>query len=421
MVGIFGDVIMNPVEDIASLLGVAVEDDSPSPKGADKATWAKLSIDEDSNTPHKTVDNVATILENDPEYQSLCYNAHSNRMLFKGKMIEDNTIQIIRRDIEVRYYLTRPSKEVSDIVQMVATSNSIEPIRDYLNSLSWDGKERLTKLFENVFKAEVTDHTRPLIEAMSRKWWISLVARIMNPGCEVHSCLVLVGGKGIGKSSCMKILAGREWWSDSDLPIGHKNAQELLHSSGVWCWEFSEMSSLQGKSASVTKQFLTQAKDDYRPSYARFPVSRDRRTVFYATTNDFQFLSDGTDRRFWILNITEMMDLDYLHRWRDEIWAEALAAYQVGEDWFLDDEMEKQTLPIYQQAYLVEDPWAYEVIECVEKSTSKITIGDIMKSIELPVAQRHSGNSRRISQILRDAGYFKKVIRGKTYWSKGGE
>jgi predicted P-loop ATPase len=403
---------------VEELLGIAVVDDIPTPKEADKSTWDKLSIDEDKGTPFKSVDNLATILENDPKYTSLCYNAHNNRLLFNGKMIEDTTVQQIRRDIEVRYFLSRPSKEVSDIVQMVGSARQVEPIKDYLVNLTWDGEERITTLFEKVFKAEVSDDTRPLVEAMSRKWWISLVARIMQPGCEVHSCLVLVGGKGLGKSSCMKILASRKWWSDSDLPIGHKSAQELLHSSGVWCWEFSEMSSLQGKSASVTKQFLTQAKDDYRPSYARFPVCRDRRTVFYATTNDFQFLSDGTDRRFWILNIQEMMDFDYINTYRDQIWAEAMEAYRQGESWFLTDDMEKNVLPVYQQSYLVEDAWAYRVIECIEGSQKAVSTADIMQYIDLPVSQQHNGNSRRISQICRDLGYTKKIRRGRAYWAK---
>ena len=96
---------MSEIENIAELLGVAVVDDNPAPNGADPSTWSRLSIDEDTNTPHKTVDNLATILENDPVYASLCYNAHSNRMLYNGEMIEDNTIQVIRRDIEVRYFL----------------------------------------------------------------------------------------------------------------------------------------------------------------------------------------------------------------------------------------------------------------------------------------------------------------------------
>lgn len=409
---------MSEIENIASLLGVAVEDDDQAPRGADRATWARLAIDEDKGTPHKTVDNLATILENDPEYSSLCFNPHSNRMLFNGELIEDNTIQRIRRDLEVRYFLSRPSKEVADIVQMVATNNQVEPIKEYLLGLTWDGEERLTRLFEDVFKADVNDDTRPLIEAMSRKWWISLVARIMRPGCDVHSCLVPTGPKGTGKSSCMQIMTGRDWWSDSDLPIGHKAAPELLHSCEVWCWEFSEMSSLQGKSASVTKQFLTQAKDNYRPSYARFSVERDRRTVFYATTNDFQFLSDGPDRRFWIIHIKERMDLDYLRTHRDQIWAEAVAAYMAGEDWFLSQHMQDNILPIYQQSYLIEDPWAYRVISCIDNSPKGVTTADIMQDIELPVSQQHTGNSRRISQICRDMGYVKKIVRNKTYWSK---
>jgi putative DNA primase/helicase len=402
--------------ELAKQMGIELVDKPASPRNANPATWCQLSINDKTDTPHKTVDNVAIILETDPVYDSLSWNEHSDKILWKNERLSDKHIMQIRRDIEVRYMLSRPKKEIDDAVMMVAMSKPIEPIKDYLLSLKWDGKPRLHRLLIDAFSAEVFDSTEDLICGMSFNWFVSAVARILNPGCKADSCLILVGGKGMGKSTSMRVLASEQYFSDSFIDIVGKGGYELLHQTGAWIWELAEMHSLHGKSANAAKQFLSSPVDVYRPSYARHPVERKRRTIFCATTNDYQFLTDGAERRFYPIKITKPIDIDYLTTHRDQIWAEAVHYYQQPDScWWFDD---NTNLSHYQKAFIVQDPWAIRVIQCIEKSTIKCTTADIMIDLELPISQQHSGNSRRIAQICRDCGYEQTVVKGTTYWSK---
>ncbi len=64
-----------------------------APEGADIDTWDLLEkrdakYDKEGNLtsppkPYANRSNIAKILENDPEYRSLCYNDHSNKVKWK--------------------------------------------------------------------------------------------------------------------------------------------------------------------------------------------------------------------------------------------------------------------------------------------------------------------------------------------------
>ena len=79
-------------------------------------------------------------------------------------------------------------------------------------------------------------------------------------------------------------------------------------------------------------------------------VHRDdlvRQCVFFATTNETNFLKGVTgNRRFWTVECA--VDLVTKNVWRDlagerdQIWAEALHYYKQGEDLRLSDELERQ-------------------------------------------------------------------------------
>ena len=86
--------------------------------------------------------------------------------------------------------------------------------RDYLAGLQWDGTERLDALC-GVLHAEPSPINRTMVRAC---WFISAVARAMDPGCKCDTAMVLVGEQGVRKSTFYRVLAGR-WFSDTAVDI----------------------------------------------------------------------------------------------------------------------------------------------------------------------------------------------------------
>jgi len=389
-------------------LGVEVED-KKNPPSADIDTWDMLRKVQKRGTgmltPLNCRYNTATILRQDPRYNSLCYNEHSDKILLNDIMIDDAMMERIALEFEENYRYKVTDKALRASVIMVAQERTIEPIKDWLTSLpEWDGEDRIQWFFHNVLKAKVPDGTDKLVTEMSCKWFTSCVARVMAPGCKMDTCLVLVGAKGLRKSTALKVLASEEYFSDSNINISHKDSYELLHQSGVWIWELAEMHALQGKTAANAKQFLTSASDRYRPAYAKMPVQRARRTVFTASTNDYQFLSDGPERRFWIVQVGSKIDIDYIEANRIQLWAEALHRYRNGLTWWLEEGSEEQLME-YQQSFIIDDPWTVKVLQCIKTNQGQASTATIMDYLQLSAAMQHSGFSRRIAQICRDCGY----------------
>ena len=406
--------------------GLEVEE-KKNPPGSDIETWDSLNKSKKKGTdvliPLNCRYNTATILRQDPHYSSLSYNEHSDQVLLNGEMVSDVTMEQIALDMETRYNYRITERALRASIIMVAQERKVEPIKSWLKSLpAWDKEDRLVWFFQDILKAKVPEGCEGLIQEMSMKWFVSCVARVMSPGCKMDTCLVLVGGKGMRKSTALKVLASEEWFSDSNINISHKDSYELLHQSGVWIWELAEMHALQGKTADNAKQFLTSASDRYRPSYGKMPVLRDRRTVFTASTNNYQFLSDGPERRFWCVEVLEKIDIDYIIENRNQLWAEALHWFNEDLEWWLtedSDDLNQQ----YQQSFIIDDPWTVKVLECMAKNGHRATTKEIMDHIDLNPRDQHTGNSRRIGQILRDCEYeqYYDNSRKTRKWKKKGK
>ena len=88
---------------------------------------------------------------------------------------------------------------VRDAVEVFAHSRPRNSVVDWLTSLKWDGKRRLSALMPRVFG---TPSRRYFVRA-GRNLLISMVARAMEPGCKVDTMLVLEGPQGALKSRCV--------------------------------------------------------------------------------------------------------------------------------------------------------------------------------------------------------------------------
>ena len=243
----------------------------------------------------------------------------------------------VRNYIETIYGIVGTSK-IDDCLALEFERRAFHPIKDYLNSVEWDGKERVNTLLIDYFGADDNAYTRAAI----RKMLVGAVARIFRAGIKFDLVLTLVGEQGDGKSTFINSLGGI-WFSDSFSTLHGKDAFEQLQ--GAWLIEMAELAGLRKSEVEAIKHFLTKQEDTYRPAYARSVETYPRQCVFFATTNKRAFLTDPTgNRRFMPVDVNKNRatkdPFNMAQEEIDQIWAEAVTMYKAGETLYLDKEEE---------------------------------------------------------------------------------
>lgn len=331
----------------------AVEAFGAEPDAGDDGNWMRL-LTRSPNTGawDKTIDNLWTILEHDPQLRGkFAINEFANRAEVFGRLPwnpredrrqwEDNDNCGAYWYMEKVYRITGNDK-VDRALSLHSNRHRFDEVRDYLGSLQWDGAARLDTLFIDYLGAADTDYVR----AVTRKVFVAAVARAMEPGTKFDIMTVLSGAQGLGKSTLLRKLS-RGWFNDGMTTFEGKEASELVQ--GVWIVEIAEMHAMRRADISRIKQFLSQQSDRYRAAYARNVKDCPRRCVFFGTSNNREYLRDTTgNRRFWPVDVGTAAPKKRIFRDLDEevdqIWAEAVADWQLGEPLYLSGALEEAAL-----------------------------------------------------------------------------
>ena len=331
-----------------------------------------------------TVQNMWLILRYDPALAGKIWNdLFSMRRMCCGPFLwsskegergwSDDDDAGLRYFFETVYHLTGRAK-IDDALRMAAAQCAKDPVVDYLTSLKWDGKPRLDTVFSDYLGAQDNEYTR----AVARKSLVAGVARVMQPGYKYDQVVIFSGPQGVGKSTFLRKL-GRNWFSDSIASFQGKDARESLR--GVWIIELGELTALDKSEAEAAKQFISQCEDWYRPSYGQNTQQYPRRCVFFGTSNKTEFLRDSTgNRRFWPIDVCRqqpkydlkvMDEADWLDDATvDQIWAEAMVAYQLGEKTYISGTLLEAATQIQEEHQEV-DQWAAAIRDFAERPVPK--------------------------------------------------
>ncbi len=327
---------------------------------------AVLELDYDGNNKlKKTAKNIMIVIENDPDLVGkFYYDEFSERIRTKGglpwnaeikeRSVNDTDMAGLRVHLETKYGLTGISK-IQDAFDTFMQKTAIHTVRDYLDGLHWDGEKRLDRVFIDYLGAEDTEYTRKV----ARLLFCSGVARIYAPGQKYDYLVVLIGPQGISKSTFARIM-GVNWFSDSLKIIDMKDktaAEKLL---GVWVVEISEMDGFGKVDSNTIKSFLSICEDRFRPAYGRYPVDKPRQFIALGTSNKRDFLTDETgNRRFLPIDIGAQKPVrsvfSEMKTVIDQIWAEAVMRWRLGERTYPDAEMERLAAA-QREDHMQEDP-----------------------------------------------------------------
>jgi hypothetical protein len=181
------------------------------------------------------------------------------------------------------------------------------------------------------------------------------------------------------------------------------------------------------------KAFASRRIDRARKAYGRVREDVPRRSVFFATTNDKEYLQSQTgNRRFWPVE-TSHIDKEALRADRDQLWAEAAHREAQGESIVLDQKLWEDARE-QQEERRSKDPWenklllipdtvrTYEGIErrivWRDRGEECVSSADLLTFVlEVAIERQHSGTGKRLSTVMKQLGWQRK--KGGKVWIDG--
>lgn len=377
--------------------------------------------------------NIYHVLMTDPRYSKIEFRLNSmNGMIdINGEPLQDSHIMDILIRLQQDYNMSSLKKNhVKGAISNISNQNEYHPIQDYLDSID---NNKYTGTLDLVLSKALKINARhpqyTLYSTYIRRWLISAVSRIKNPGEKVDTILVLGGAQGLKKSTFFRTLAGDKYFNDSLADnLVSKDAIMGIHSS--WIIELGELSAItQTKNMGQVKQILTVREDKIRLPYADGITTLKRSSIFCATENpgplgSAVYRDDTGGRRFWLITLMNNcnIDIDWLQENRDNIWSDALYLYRNGEQHWLTSEEElmhgedmcknRSESPVYEKAiqYITDADDGWEL----PKNTTSAKFYELVlgKSTVSSAEQRH------MARALEDCGYVKvqKRIKGIRVW-----
>lgn len=309
----------------------------------------------------------------------LRYNVLRNRLEFRSPApwhnptdvddVQWSTVEVSDAEVvNIKYYLDSLTglkwgrADLLDAVIKTAHDNKYDPVVDWLNDLQWDGTERLDTWLTDYCGVKGNKYVR----AVGTKTLCAAVGRAYHPGIKFDHMLVLEGEQGIGKSTAVSILAG-EWYIDIMLNTDSKDTVQLIN--GAWLIEVSEMAGLRKQEVEKLKAFMSRSTDSIRLPFAKTPVDIPRRSIFIGTINpsSLGYLNDETgNRRYWPV-LCENVDMSQLKRDRDQLFAEAVLRFKMGEKLYITNAEINEIAMRTQEQRSLRHPWEQVIYDYSER------------------------------------------------------
>jgi hypothetical protein len=306
-----------------------------------------------------------------------------------------------------RTFNFKPSKEFYyDVTMDLAHENPVHPVREYLDSLVWDGTPRLDRWLIESAGAADTDYVR----AVSSIVLMAAVKRVRHPGCKFDEILILESQQGLQKSTALSLLCPDETWFSDDLPLDVDAKQIIERTVGKWIVEVAELQGMHPSKMESLKATLSRRVDGpVRRAYGRLSDEVPRQFILIGTTNGHNYLTDFTgNRRFWPVRIVKFI-LEWIRANRDQVWAEAAHREKEGASIRLPESLYEHAA-IQQERRRSEDPWESRIAVAFSDEFQRLTPDSIWECLGVPTERRDMRGQARVNQIMQTLGYRRMTV-----------
>jgi predicted P-loop ATPase/5S rRNA maturation endonuclease (ribonuclease M5) len=382
---------------------INIDAQDPPPKKDDLALWTSLTLNIKSNGhPYTNSHNGVRILRNHEKWVGKIWRDTFHDKIFttwdgeeSREWADEDTRDFMDFCQDDLHLHSMTEHTAFQSVSIYANRNKRNEVKDWLDSITWDGQPYISDFLVSAFGCPDTDYVR----AVSRNFWLSMTARAIHPGVQVDTMLILEGKQGSRKTSALRAIGGR-WYSTMNAAAGTLDFFQILQ--GTLLVEIEELSSFSNAETRTIKRVVATPVDRFRRSYGRFVKTYPRKCVFVGSTNEYRYLKDFTGaRRFWPVKV-KGINLEFVKRIRDQCFAEAYERVKKGEIWY--DMPEEETLE-EQESRRRRDPWE-EVMGEYCKTKYDVKVADIITNcLHMEIAKADAKTALRIENILTMWGW----------------
>jgi putative DNA primase/helicase len=381
----------------------------------DEFPHMRRNKDGEPTTPLSTIENVQELL------RRLGANARYNvikkeiQVSVPGlSFIQDKALSATFSYIRSKAAIARiPLESLDEFIHFTAFDDPINPVMEWIKSKPWDGVSRLPEFYATVTaKDEKIPGNREFKETLIKRWMLSAVAAASRPnGVSAHGVLVFQAPQYLGKTAWFKRLAPPELKVIADgLTLDLKDKDSIYRVLSHWLVELGEIDATFKKSdISALKAFITRDFDSIRRPYDRAESNFPRRTIFFGSVNEKDYLHDPTgNRRYWTIAVE---DLNHQHTVdMQQVWAEFEVMLSSGESIYLTPE-EMLELNSRNKGHEVVDPIVERVREAFDWSQGafewrRMSATQISQAIGImnPTARDSRSAARAIREITGQDG-----------------
>jgi putative DNA primase/helicase len=373
--------------------------------------WSALLDLTDKQIPRSTLANAVLVLQHDPDFgpDRVYYDSFLDRVLTR----DGSTLRQWRDDDDTRLtvymqqqvgMLTIAEAHVASAVRYVARQRTRHCVLEWLDTLTWDGTERIEHALEDYWGVEpAPNQPSEYVRAVSANLFLGMVMRVRQPGCQLDTMPVFEGPQGIGKSRALRVLGGA-WYMLAAESVTSKDFFQVL--GGCWLVEIGEMDSFSRAERERTKLVISTPTDRYRPSYGRHARDFPRQCIFAGTTNHDDYGTDETGLRRFLPLRCGAIDIPGLAAARPHLFAEAAVYAAEGRCWW--DVPRAVEAQADRQA---EDVWTATVLDYLV-GKDEVSLADILReALKLRDADMTRAHQLRVGSILKLAKWIKKDAR----------
>jgi predicted P-loop ATPase len=342
------------------------------------------------------------------------------------------------RDIDNIYNALELDENISiGVNRLVSLIGSNKVSRDYnaiteyvLNLQEWDGVDRFPELLNQIKLKNETAAERAFLVKYFTKWFVTLVASLIDKDVINEVAVIFTGNEGRGKTRFFNSLIPKDlrlkYFYCGTFDPREKDHREMLGTKILI--QLDEMETMNRVESGILKSTLSTRYVVLRRAFGRGNIHLYRNASFAGTINDDKFLLDTGANRRWLpftiedINIDESFNIDLLYAQALHIFRNrATNGFMIYYDRDEIDEFKKRNESyryLAPEEALITLYWTIPTDDDLIKKKDLLrymTASDVMHELasmeKYKKMNTNDSVARRIGKILSNLGFKQKKCR----------